>query len=463
MSEAVVQNLAAILGNDGAFGISDARGAEYRQRFAILARKQPDLVAVVLPDSAETLQRVVATLHTADLGVLYSPNAAGNGAWLSPGERPTVIVDTRRMNRILEVNTQYAYALIEPGVSFRDLQTHFAGEHLAFWVDCDRNSDHSITGSVISKQFGYTAYAEHALMQCGAELVTRNGQLLRTGMGAIPDSKTWQIYKYALGPYLDGLAQQSDLALVSKLGLWIMGAPPGFQPFMARLSGGESLRDCVETLRPLLIGGVISSTVVLVPTEAVGQHGAALQWDLFGALYGLPKVVDLNWGVVRDALASTRGARLVEGAERDASPAWRVNLALLNGAIPHSPTAAADSRPEHYVIFTAPLEGELAVNLHDQARAIAVKNNIESKVELALLSRALRYRVTLQMNAVAEPSAERISETARTLVATLTAQGYHLVDHSFSLSEVAAHAPARTGFEALLRRVRSAVALGCTA
>jgi 4-cresol dehydrogenase (hydroxylating) len=34
---------------------------------------------------------------------------------------------------------------------------------------------------------------------CGMEVVLANGELLRTGMGALPDSKAWHLYRRGLG------------------------------------------------------------------------------------------------------------------------------------------------------------------------------------------------------------------------------------------------------------------------
>ena len=41
--------------------------------------------------------------------------------WLGPCLFRLVVLDLKRMNRILEVNEENAYALVEPGVSYFDL------------------------------------------------------------------------------------------------------------------------------------------------------------------------------------------------------------------------------------------------------------------------------------------------------------------------------------------------------
>lgn len=74
-------------------------------------------------------------------------------------------------------------------------------------------------------------------MHCGMEVVLPNGELMRTGMGAMPQpkkpgeplvplheepgNKCWQLFPYGFGPYNDGLFSQSNLGIVTKMGLWV--------------------------------------------------------------------------------------------------------------------------------------------------------------------------------------------------------------------------------------------------
>lgn len=75
------------------------------------------------------------------------------------------------------------------------------------------------------------------MMHSGMEVVLANGELLRTGMGALPAPKSqtqgatklheepgnecWQLFPYGFGPYNDGLFSQSNLGIVTKLGLGV--------------------------------------------------------------------------------------------------------------------------------------------------------------------------------------------------------------------------------------------------
>jgi 4-cresol dehydrogenase (hydroxylating) len=56
-------------------------------------------------------------------------------------------------------------------------------------------------------------------------VVLADGDLVRTGMGAMAGSKTWNLYRNGYGPGWDTMFQQSNLGIVTKLGLWLMPEP----------------------------------------------------------------------------------------------------------------------------------------------------------------------------------------------------------------------------------------------
>ena len=60
------------------------------------------------------------------------------------------------------------------------------------------------------------------------EVVTPEGDLMRTGMGAVPGSDTWQDYHYGAGATVDGLFAQSNFGIVTKMGFWLMPLPEAY-------------------------------------------------------------------------------------------------------------------------------------------------------------------------------------------------------------------------------------------
>lgn len=74
--------------------------------------------AVVQPQSAQEIQEIVKQARAQKLRL--HPIACGRNWGYGDALAPTdgqVIVDLSRMNKILEVNTELAYAVIEPGVT----------------------------------------------------------------------------------------------------------------------------------------------------------------------------------------------------------------------------------------------------------------------------------------------------------------------------------------------------------
>jgi hypothetical protein len=53
----------------------------------------------------------------------------------APNHSGSVVLDLKRMNRVLEVNEGNAFALVEPGVSYFDLYRHIEERGLKVWLD----------------------------------------------------------------------------------------------------------------------------------------------------------------------------------------------------------------------------------------------------------------------------------------------------------------------------------------
>jgi FAD/FMN-containing dehydrogenase len=99
------------------------------------------------------------------------------------------------MNKIIEVNGEYGYAIVEPGVSFFDLFEEIQRKGLALWPSVPAIGWGSVLGNTVDRGFGYTPNGEHSQSQCGMEVVLPDGNLLRTGSGAMKNNKAFPLYK----------------------------------------------------------------------------------------------------------------------------------------------------------------------------------------------------------------------------------------------------------------------------
>ena len=120
----------AAVGADWVF-TSDADVALYRDAYSPF-RGEPEerlASAAVAPHTVEEVQAVVLTANTYKVPIypISTGRNLGYGG-SAPNLSGSVVLDLKRMNRILEVSERNASALVEPGVSYFDfyryLQEH---------------------------------------------------------------------------------------------------------------------------------------------------------------------------------------------------------------------------------------------------------------------------------------------------------------------------------------------------
>ena len=220
------------VGSDWVFS-SDEDVALYRDSYSIYWGEEEERIAsaAVAPNTVDEVQAIVqiANRH----GVPLYPISTGRNLTYG-GSAPTltgsVVVDLKRMNRILEVDEERHFALVEPGVSYFDLYNYITERGMNLMLDVPDPGWGSLVGNSLDHGCGYTmaAYRDHFGAHCGMEVVTAEGEIMRTGMGAVPGSESWQEFRYGAGPTVDGLFAQSNFGIVTKMGFWLMPMPESY-------------------------------------------------------------------------------------------------------------------------------------------------------------------------------------------------------------------------------------------
>ncbi len=316
--------------------------------------------AAILATTVEQIQRIVGICnkYKVPIWTISTGKNLGYGS-AAPAERGQVVLDLHRMNRILEVDGDLCYALVEPGVTYRQLYDYFQEHKLALWLSVPAPSAIAgPTGNTLDRGVGYTPYGEHFMNACGMEVVLANGEVLRTGMGSVPNSNTWQSFKWGYGPYLDGIFTQSNYGIVTKFGFWLQPAPPVFKPFMIQYQNEEDVVEIVETMRPLRLNGVIPNSGVIahalyeaplkakrsdyvtgpgsISDEAVRRlvkdHNMGI-WNVTAALYGTQEQVDVNWKIVTAAFGKSGKAKFLTQEDVGDDPQFGYRAVLMRGGM----------------------------------------------------------------------------------------------------------------------------------
>src|SRR6187455_2126418 len=93
-----------------------------------------------------------------------------------------LIVDLSRMNKILEVNEEQCYAVIEPGVSQVQMYRFLQEKKSRLQLDVTgAGLDASICGNMLERGFGHTNYGDRFSRIINMVVITPAGQTIQTG------------------------------------------------------------------------------------------------------------------------------------------------------------------------------------------------------------------------------------------------------------------------------------------
>jgi 4-cresol dehydrogenase (hydroxylating) len=221
--------------------------------------------AVVYPGSRDEVCAIVkiAAQHRLPVWTFSKGKNWGYGATMA-AENGAVVLILERMNRILEVNEELAYAVIEPGVTYKQLADHLKSRTIKLWADCtDSTPEGSVLGNALERGLGHTPHGDHFGNLCGLEVVLASGDVIQTGAAPL-DSPAWHTFKWGAGPYLEGLFSQSNFGIVTRAGIWLMPEPEFFQALFFEVEHEESLPLVVDSLRRLALAGALRGTAHLI-------------------------------------------------------------------------------------------------------------------------------------------------------------------------------------------------------
>jgi FAD/FMN-containing dehydrogenase len=358
---AAIQQFQDAVGKEWVF-TSDEDVALYRDAYSPFMGEPEERFAsaAVAPESVEQVQKVVRVANQYKIPV-YPVSTGKNLGYggSAPVLSGSVVLDLKRMNRIVEVNEHNAYVLVEPGVSYFDLYRFIQEKGLKLWVDVPDPGWGSPVGNALDRGGGYLMpqFRNHFDSHCGMEIVLANGEIMRTGMGALPGSKTWQEYKSGFGPWIDGMFSQSNFGVVTKMGFWMMPQPDSYFSGVVTVPRHNDLIPLVRILTylentratngmpdlgsPLLGIPMLSefaarfdqgsspfdrpqdAELAALIAKAGGEMSPELDdyaqkkgigyWNCKLSFYGAPKANAANWAFAKEKFSEITGAKFEDG------------------------------------------------------------------------------------------------------------------------------------------------------
>lgn len=176
----LLDDLASILGPDRLLTDEDNR----RFYAEDVYRTAEPVIAVAQPSTIEQLAQVVAAATAAGVAVIPRGGGMSYTDGYLPAMSPSLCIDMRHLNRIVEINERDMYVVVEAGCTWHKLQEALAerGLRTPYWGPL--SGIRATVGGALSQGsifFGSSRYGTAPESVIALEIITAGGAPLRTG------------------------------------------------------------------------------------------------------------------------------------------------------------------------------------------------------------------------------------------------------------------------------------------
>ncbi len=227
-------------------------------------RHRPE--AAVWPTDANQVSKILMLANEKLFPVV--PRGAGTSlAGLAVPERGGLILDTGRMDKILEISIEDRLAVVQPGVVYADLERALAPDDFFFPPDPASGAVCTLGGNVATNAGGikgakYGTTKDYVL---ALEVVLPDGRFLHTGSRCMKTSSGYDLTKLFVG-------SEGTLGVITEITLKINPKPPLVTTSMATF---DDLEDAGRAISEIMHSGILPSALEIVDQqslEAINQN-----------------------------------------------------------------------------------------------------------------------------------------------------------------------------------------------
>ncbi len=254
---------------------------------------------VIYPISTESLSQAMKLFNANKIAVY----TRGAGTGLSGACLPVkggVVVSTKKMNRILEVDTQNFQATVEPGVINAVLKAELVQYGLYYPPDPASQGSSTIGGNIAHGAGGPKAvkYGTTRDYILNLEVVLPTGEIIWTGANTLKNSTGLSLTQLFVG-------SEGMLGIVTKAVLKLVKLPGAELLMVAAFNNAAS---CAKTVNQILLNGFNPSGIELMERSAIEISMRSVQLT-----FPLVNKCDYYLLIV---LEETQGIDLMQEAER---------------------------------------------------------------------------------------------------------------------------------------------------
>lgn len=258
ISSALIKEFETIAGKENVL-TEEADRQAYSYDAAVLQPRVPALV--VSPATQESLGKTVKLAY--DSGMPITVRGAGtnlSGATLpEPGDG--IVIVTNKLNKVLEINEQDLYAVVEPGVITAQFAAQVAKRGLFYPPDPGSQAVSTIAGNVALNAGGLRGlkYGVTKDYVMGMDIFNYKGELIKSGSRTV---------KYVTGYNMPALmaASEGTLGVFSQIILKLVPPPKASKAMMAVY---DDVNKASETVAGIIAAHIVPCTLEFLDNNCI--------------------------------------------------------------------------------------------------------------------------------------------------------------------------------------------------
>ncbi|MEE4358804.1 MAG: FAD-linked oxidase C-terminal domain-containing protein [Desulfococcaceae bacterium] len=336
LSQTVVKEFEEILGKDNVF-TEEADLACYAYDAAVVEPVMPAMVA--RPTESEKLGRCVKLCN--DNGLPLTVRGAGTNlsGGTVPASRKGVVILTNAMNRILEINEEDMYAVVQPGVVTAKFAAAAEAKGLFYPPDPGSQAVSTLGGNVAENAGGLRGlkYGVTSDYVMGVNFFDVNGEIVKSGSKTVKCATGYNLASLMIG-------SEGTLGVFNEITLKLIPAPAHRKAMMAVF---DSMDKASESVSAIIANRIIPCTLEFMDNftiRAVESFSrAGLPTDAAAMLLievdGYPALVEEDAQKVED-ICKKMGAASIRVAKDDAErdKVWEARRSALSALAKLKPT-----------------------------------------------------------------------------------------------------------------------------
>ncbi len=254
-TESAIAEWVTVLGKSG---VVSAGVADFGASATGTKRSIP---AVLRPQTREQIAEVLKVAQRWHVPV-YPVSTGNNWGYGSanPVEDGSAILDLSGLDRISGFDSEMGVVTVEPGVTqgaLRDFLDRHDGNYLVPVTGAGPTC--SIVGNALERGYGITPITDHFAAVTKIEAIMPDGTLYQTPLSELGGAEIDGLFKWGLGPYLDGLFSQGNFGVVVSMTIALAPAPETVTAFFFSIKDDARLEALVPAVRAVLraLGGSV--------------------------------------------------------------------------------------------------------------------------------------------------------------------------------------------------------------